>query len=227
MHTVNPIFEACCAIQLTCGTFTQILVGVWIYLSLYYNLNLVLNRENQQKILLVVSEFHPNRKSNMIFMLIMSVFKLLILKQTKTIEETHTSTVLMWESRGSEEDVELTASSSFSFSLIHWERASDSLLQLSHCTHIFSRRTKLWNKTSGSLKELLNTQKFEWQDSRLKSNNCTHLSKSTIDDSWDLCSTVTGSLLSLFLWTHHSAEHKLHHIESLKRGRQAWKERKQ
>lgn len=61
----------------------------------------------------------------------------------------HTSTVLMCLSRGSKEEVELTASSSFSFSLIHREKASDSLLKRSHHIHIISNWTTLENTKSG------------------------------------------------------------------------------
>jgi len=59
-------------------------------------------------------------------------------KTQNEIQKMHTSTVLMCLSKGSEEEVELTASSSFSFSLIHRDKAPDSLLRRSHCAHILS-----------------------------------------------------------------------------------------
>lgn len=54
-----------------------------------------------------------------------------------------TSTVRICLSRGSREDVELTASSSFSRSLTHTEKASDSLLNRSHHVRIISSWTVL------------------------------------------------------------------------------------
>lgn len=50
----------------------------------------------------------------------------------------HTSTVQMCLSRGAVEEVEPTASSSFSFSLIHRVKASDSLLKRSQHKDIIS-----------------------------------------------------------------------------------------
>lgn len=46
-------------------------------------------------------------------------------------------------SEDSKEEMELTASSSLSFSLIHKEKASDSLLKCSHHIHTFSNLTTL------------------------------------------------------------------------------------
>ena len=54
-----------------------------------------------------------------------------------------TSTVLMCVSRGSEEDVVLALSSSFSLSEIQQEKASDSLLKRSHHTQTSSSWTTL------------------------------------------------------------------------------------
>lgn len=51
--------------------------------------------------------------------------------------------VLMCFSEDSKDEMELTASSSSSFSLIHKEKASDSLLKCSHHIHTFSNLTML------------------------------------------------------------------------------------
>lgn len=59
----------------------------------------------------------------------------------------HTSTVRMFLSRGSREDVALTASSSFSCSLAHTEKDADSLLKRSHHVRIISSWTVLGDDT--------------------------------------------------------------------------------
>lgn len=51
--------------------------------------------------------------------------------------------VVMCFSEDSKDEMELTASSSLSFSLIHKEKASDSLLKCSHHIHTFSNLTAL------------------------------------------------------------------------------------
>lgn len=54
-------------------------------------------------------------------------------------------------SKGSKEEVGLTASSSLSFSLIQEEKASDSVLKRSHQTHIISSWTTLEDKRLGEI----------------------------------------------------------------------------
>lgn len=62
-----------------------------------------------------------------------------------------TSTVRICLSSGSREDVEPTASSSFSRSLTHKEKASDSLLKRSHHVRIISSWTVLEDNKERSL----------------------------------------------------------------------------
>lgn len=70
-------------------------------------------------------------------------------------ERVLTSMVLMCLSRDSKDESEPTASSSFSFSLIHKEKASDSLLKCSHHIHTCSISTMLQEHSAHCVKHII------------------------------------------------------------------------